>query len=118
MTRSLAYPVHLAYLQAMYRATKSSKIPSKINNKQDLIKVLSGVMEAPSPSQASVTAKTPVEAVIQSSCLPPLKGENAELCKLGHQMEPIYGTNILELGKEGIKLEDGKVLAFPPLAAC
>jgi hypothetical protein len=94
----------------MYRATKSSKIPSKINNKQDLIKVLSGTMEAPLPSQANVTAKTPIEAVIQSSYLPPLKGENAELCKLGHQMEPIYGTNILELGKEGIKLEDGKVL--------
>jgi hypothetical protein len=46
-------------------------------------------------------------AIILSSYLPPLiKGENAEHCKLGHQFEPTYGTNILELGKEGVKLED------------
>lgn len=52
-------------------------------------------------------------AVSQSPYLPPLKGENAELCKLGHQMEPIYGTNILEFGREGVKLvkpEDGFIL--------
>ena len=67
------------------------------------------------PSQANATAKTPVEAVIQSSYLPPLKGENAELCKLGHEMEPVHGRNILEMGKEGIELEDGSVLVVQHL---
>lgn len=36
--------------------------------------------------------------------------QKVELCRLGHQMEPIYGCNLLEAGKNGIKLEDGSVL--------
>jgi hypothetical protein len=62
------------------------------------------------PPQADIAAKTPIEAVIQSAYLKPLKGETAELCKLGHQMEPIYGMNILEWAKNGARLEDGSVL--------
>lgn len=63
-------------------------------------------------SRALVTAKTPIEAVVQSAHLKPLKGEAAELCKLGHQMEPICGQNLLEAGCSGIRLEDGSVLVI------
>jgi len=87
-------------------------VPSKLK-RPDLIDVLSGKKEA--PPQACATAKTPIEAVVQSTFLPPLKGENAELCKLGHTMEPVYGTNILNDGKDGIELEDGSILVVQHL---
>lgn len=84
-------------------------MPSNLQ-RDGLINILSGNQEPPPPPQAMVAAKTPIEAVVQSAFLSPLKGESAELCKIGHQMEPIYAENLLKAGKDGIKLQDGKVL--------
>jgi hypothetical protein len=56
-----------------------------------------------------------LEAANQSAFLKPLKGEAAKLCKLGHQMEPIYGMNILEAAKNGVQFENGSLLVIQHL---
>jgi hypothetical protein len=92
----------------------STKVPGSLE-RPDLIDILSGAREAPTPAQSTVTAKTPIEAIIQSAFLPPLKGENAKLCKLGHQMEPVHAKNLIAAGKDGIALEDESVLVVQHL---
>jgi hypothetical protein len=81
----------------------------------DLIDILSFAREAPMPAESAVTAKTPIKAIVQSAFLPPLKGENAKLCELGHQMEPVYAKNLIAPGKDGIALEDESVLVVQHL---
>jgi hypothetical protein len=84
--------------------------------KPDLISILRGTKGTPLPSKANAIAKTLLEAVVWSNfVLSPLNGESAELCKLGHHMELIYGMNILNEGKEGKRLKDGSVLDRPHL---
>lgn len=102
-------------VQEKYRATINTTVPSKLSKKDDLIDVLSGAREAPTPANTTASAKTPIKAVVQSAFLNPLKGESAELCKLGHKMKPIYGKQLLDNGKGGITLEDGSVLVVEHL---
>lgn len=49
-----------------------------------------------------------MDAIVRSGFLPSLKGTSAELCELGHKMEPIYGNDLLKITKGGITLSDGK----------
>ena len=51
-----------------------------------------------------------MDAIVRAGLLPALKGTSAELCELGHKMEPIYGRNLLQATKGGIALSDGKML--------
>lgn len=96
-----------------YRQAISPTVPSSLSKRNDLIDVLAGAKEA--PASAAASAKTPIEAAIQSAYLPPLRGENAELCRIGHEMEPIYGMNILEAAMNGIRLIDGSILVVKHL---
>lgn len=56
-----------------------------------LIDILCGDVPPPSEETNDKKITNPIEAVICTKFLPPLKGTSYELCKLGHMMEAACG---------------------------
>lgn len=99
--------------QAKYRELISRTIPSKVTKNSDFVDILSASREPPSLSRDDASeAITPLEAVVQTNFVPPFKGVAAELCRMGHEMEPVYGHELLQLGKDGINLGNWRVLVI------
>lgn len=97
----------VAQLTALFRARYKRNPPSNTpgnSKRQWLIDALASGWE---DSREDLTF---MDAVVRSGFLPSLKGTSAELCELGHKMEPIYGSNLLAMTKGGVTLSDGKKL--------
>lgn len=105
-------------LKAKYRASISTRIPASVSRRDDFIAILSGKRDAPVAQSASGGApKTPLEAAVSSAFLKPItSGPARELMQIGHEMESVYGEQVLDQSKgDGILTADGKRLVVDHL---
>ena len=99
----MTVPQLTAIFRDRYKRSPPSNTPGN-SKRQWLIDALAAGWE---DSREDLTF---MDAIVRAGFLPSLKGASAELCELGHKMEPIYGKNLLEATKGGIALSDGKML--------
>ena len=103
---------YVFYPKELCRQNANANVPTEVNTTSMLINVLCGDVSPPSEETNDNKITHPIEAVIHTNFLPPLKGTSYELCKLGHMMEVIYGKQLIQMSDEtdGILLSNGKKL--------
>ena len=99
-------------LQELYRQNINENTPTEVNNVSMLINILCGDVPPPSEEINDKKITHPIEAIMHTNFLPPLKGTSYELCKLGHMMENVYGKQLIQMSDEtnGTLLSNGKKL--------
>ena len=72
--------------QASHNKRITANVPSELTTISMLTQVLSGELPPPSSTPSIKAINNPVEAVIHTNFLPPLKGTSYELYKFGYLM--------------------------------
>ena len=103
---------HAFHPKKLCRQNANTNTPKEVNTTSMLINVSCGDVSPPSEETNDNKITHPIEAVMHTNFLPPLKGTSYELCKLGNMKEVIYGKQCIQMSDEtdGILLSNGKKL--------